>query len=640
MSETPKIGKVLINATSDCVVEGITGLLYTRPDLIQLPFVAGTKVVVRRILKANRIAIVSGGGAGHEPAHAGLVAKGMLSAAVCGDVFASPSTVAVSAALSHLKGQGVAGALVVVKNYQGDRLAFGLAAEKARAEGFPASVVIVADDIALGHNSRARGLAGTVLVHKIAGALAEEGASLEMVTNAARLAAAGVATIGASLTCCNVPGQPANERLSGSDGVHCEIGLGIHSEPGSRRLQYLPTSSVLAIEMIRQLAAARPDIFKQQQQQHRRNRIVLFINDLGGLSNLEVSIFTNSVMNTILTHYNTHVEIAKLIVAPLMTALDAKGVSITVLADAPLLLDGTTAPQGLETLLQCLDAPTECPHWPLYTGPPVPRDTSILTSATEEEEEGGEENDDAKGLLLLPSLDAQRVITSATLISHSLIEATNQLNALDATAGDGDTGDTMARIGLALLESAVKVASSQVERRGIPIPSLLSSLAKSVGSHAGGTCGVLFAIGLHAAAARVSEMLVSSSSSTTSPSLEFLSSRQLLIAGLEAGLSAISRLGGAVAGDRTFLDALLPALAVAQQQQQQQQQQQHDSTSTSTLLHNMAAAAQLGAQATSTMAPKAGRATYCPEATVGIEDAGAAAIVVILKALASGWGEA
>jgi dihydroxyacetone kinase len=615
----PKIGKVLINKTSDCVVEAITGLLYTRPDLIQLPFVAGTKVVVRRTLAANRIAIISGGGAGHEPAHAGLVAKGMLSAAVCGDVFASPSAVAVSAALSYLRVQGVEGALVVVKNYMGDRLAFGLAVEKVRAEGFNARVVIVADDVALGHNSRARGLAGTVLVHKIAGALAEDGANLDVITTAARIAAAGVATIGASLTTCNIPGQVSNDRLSSSDGFHCEIGLGIHNEPGSSRIQYLPTSSMLALEMVRRLAEARPDIFNQQLP---RRRVILLINNLGGLSNLEVSIFTNSVINALVTNYDTRIEIAKLIVAPLMTSLDAKGVSITILVDAPL----NGAPEGLDTLLKCLDAPTECPHWPLYTGPPIPRETSIssATLLTEVEEE-----DDSVYLLATPSLEARRVIASATLVSNALIDVTNQLNALDATAGDGDTGDTMARVGLALRNGAMEAGASQVvQAHGgrVPIPFLLTSLAKSVGAHAGGTCGVLFAIGLHAAAARMSEML-SSTSPPESLLLSLVSSQTLLVAGFEAGLEAISRLGGAVAGDRTFLDALLPALAAAQQ---------HYDLSSS-LLHKMAAAAQLGAQATSSMIPKAGRATYCPDATNGVEDAGAVAMAVLLKALATGW---
>ncbi len=156
--------------------------------------------------EARQVAVLSGGGAGHEPAHAGYVGRGMLQAAVTGDVFTSPSTDAVLAAIRAVAGPR--GAVLVVKNYTGDRLNFGLAAELARAEGIPTEVVIVADDVALRDTvpaAQRRGLAGTVLVHKIAGAAAAEGLGLDAVADEARHAARWLGTMGVALGPCTVP---------------------------------------------------------------------------------------------------------------------------------------------------------------------------------------------------------------------------------------------------------------------------------------------------------------------------------------------------------------------------------------------------------------------------------------------------
>src|SRR3954451_18832436 len=171
-------------------------------------------VVVRANLppyqSRHEVAVLSGGGSGHEPAHAGYVGAGMLHAAVAGDVFTSPSVDAVLAAIRAVAGPP--GVLLIVKNYTGDRLNFGLAAELARAEGYSVEIVVVGDDVALAANARdgdegagRRGLAGTVLVHKVAGASAEAGASLAEVAAEARDAAGAVGTMGVALTPCTVP---------------------------------------------------------------------------------------------------------------------------------------------------------------------------------------------------------------------------------------------------------------------------------------------------------------------------------------------------------------------------------------------------------------------------------------------------
>ena len=202
-----------INAKENLVTEAIDGLLATSGDtLSRLDGYPHIKVVYRRDWDKSKVALISGGGSGHEPAHARFVGPGMLTAAVCGEVFASPSVDAVLAGILAVTGD--AGCLLIVKNYTGDRLNFGLAAERARALGRKVEMVVVDDDIALPELPQARGIAGTLFVHKIAGAAAEAGQSLEHVTEAAVKVVAGMATIGMSLATFTVSGSAKEERIA------------------------------------------------------------------------------------------------------------------------------------------------------------------------------------------------------------------------------------------------------------------------------------------------------------------------------------------------------------------------------------------------------------------------------------------
>ena len=217
-----------INTKETIVTEAVDGLVAASDGkLARLDGYPHIRVVVRNDWDKSKVALISGGGSGHEPAHAGFVGKGMLSAAVCGDVFASPSVDAVLAGI--LAVTGPAGCLLIVKNYTGDRLNFGLAAERARAFGLNVDMVIVGDDIALPHLPQARGVAGTLFVHKVAGALAEQGADLATVSAAAKKVANGTKSIGMSLDTCTVPGSPKEDRIAEGMG---ELGLGIHGEAG------------------------------------------------------------------------------------------------------------------------------------------------------------------------------------------------------------------------------------------------------------------------------------------------------------------------------------------------------------------------------------------------------------------------
>src|SRR5271167_5008870 len=189
--------KKFVNRPEDVVEEMLQGLVVLHPGSARLP---GHKALVRADAEQTRnqqVAVISGGGSGHEPAHAGYIGAGMLSAAIAGEVFTSPSSDTVFAAIKAVAGKR--GALLVVKNYTGDRLNFGLAAEMARAEGIPVEMVIVDDDVALkgtGHATGARGLAGTVFIHKLVGAAAAEGRNLVELTAIAKAAVESLGTMG------------------------------------------------------------------------------------------------------------------------------------------------------------------------------------------------------------------------------------------------------------------------------------------------------------------------------------------------------------------------------------------------------------------------------------------------------------
>ncbi|WP_369345739.1 dihydroxyacetone kinase subunit DhaK [Asaia prunellae] len=224
--------KRFFNKRETIVAEGLQGLLRSSfgMNLCRLEGVEDIHVILRKDWDKQHVAVLSGGGSGHEPAHAGFVGKGMLTGAICGQLFASPGVDAILAAIRAVTGK--AGCLLIVKNYTGDRLNFGIAAEQAKALGLNVEVVIVGDDIALGRTDKARGIAGTVLVHKIAGAAAEAGKSLGEVATLARQVAGSLSSIGLALSDCNVftPGQ--KPRLSDDE---AELGLGIHAKRGRTR---------------------------------------------------------------------------------------------------------------------------------------------------------------------------------------------------------------------------------------------------------------------------------------------------------------------------------------------------------------------------------------------------------------------
>ncbi len=286
------------------------------------------KVVIRADWDRSKVALVSGGGAGHEPAHVGFVGEGMLTAAVCGEIFASPSVDAVLAAI--LAVTGAPGCLLVVKNYTGDRLNFGLAAEKARALGVAVEMVIVGDDVALPASPRPRGVAGTLFVHKVAGHFARAGKSLAEVKDAAERVARATVSIGVSLSSCTIPGQARTENRIAEGDV--ELGLGIHGEPGAK-IMPLPAVSKLGATMMGLLEAALDERGAGRERGEGQwpliaPPIAVLANDLGGVPPIEMALATRAILEGVTRHD------VRLVFGParLMTSLDMKGFSVSALS--------------------------------------------------------------------------------------------------------------------------------------------------------------------------------------------------------------------------------------------------------------------------------------------------------------------
>jgi len=424
-----------INAKEDLVTEAIDGLLAASGGaLSRLDGYPHIKVVFRSDWDKSKVALVSGGGSGHEPAHAGFVGRGMLTAAVCGEVFASPSVEAVLAGILAVTGD--AGCLLIVKNYTGDRLNFGLAAERARALGRSVEMVVVDDDIALPHLPQPRGVAGTLFVHKIAGAMAEGGAGLSEVAAAARSVIGKVASIGTSLDTCTVPGSVKEARIGEGK---AELGLGIHGEPGIEQVDFSTAMSSMTTVI---------DKLKG----HAKGEVVAIVNNLGSTTPLEMSV---------LTHALTGSGLAQHLIGPaqLMTSLDMHGFSVSIME--------VTADEKA-----ALAEPVPLAAWPGMMAIVEPPVVGL-----------------PDGLTPIEPIPSQNARTRGIIenVADLLISAEANLNELDAKSGDGDTGSTLATAARALKSSLDRMPLADLTR-------LFPALGNELSQTMGGSSGVILAI--------------------------------------------------------------------------------------------------------------------------------------------------
>jgi len=548
----------------------VQGLVAMYPNLAVL---SEYSVLIRadaEQVRNSQVAIISGGGSGHEPAHAGYVGAGMLSAAVAGEVFTSPPAASVLAAIKAVGGKP--GVLLIVKNYTGDRLNFGLAAEIARAEGIAVETVLVADDVALGatqERGERRGLAGTVLVHKIAGAAAADGKTLSEAAALAREAAGDIATVGLSLSAGIVPAIGRQSYVLAENEV--ELGLGIHGEPGIQRASLQPADD-LAKEVLERLLS--------DYQVAPGDRVAVLINNLGATTNMELAIFARKTLD-LLRSFDVVIE--RVYPGTFVTSLEAAGISLSLI-------------RVNDERLRYLDARTTAPAWPntLPLAPGQPRDRVIISTKSRPPSR--------KVTQTHPNNALQRAIQAAC---DALKGAEEELTELDRIVGDGDLGLSLSR-GAKAVERALA---------SYPLDSVfetLQAVGLSLQEVMGGTSGPLYGV-LFLRAAKVMQTADSSPAGWTQACF--------------AACEAISTLGGASQGDRTMLDALLPfsqtlesALARAE--------------SASAAVQAAATVAEEAAKSTAMMTPRRGRASYLGERAIGHPDPGAIAVAIWLRAVA------
>ena len=308
--------KKIINRP-DCVLEDmLKGLVYAHPEYLEK--IEEGNVLIRSKKAENKVALVSGGGSGHEPAHAGYVGYGMLDGAVCGEVFTSPTPDQVYEGIKAVdNGQGV---LLVVKNYTGDIMNFDMAKEMAEMEGIQVETVVVNDDVAVEdslYTAGRRGIAGTVFVHKIAGALAEKGEDLANVKRVADKVVENVKSMGMGLSSCIVPAAGKANFELGEDEV--EIGMGIHGEPGTHREKISSADSV--VDHLMDKILANMDLDKNDE-------VAVMVNGLAATPFMELYI-VNKRIHEILEEKGVNVH--KTFVGEFMTSLEMAGFSISVL---------------------------------------------------------------------------------------------------------------------------------------------------------------------------------------------------------------------------------------------------------------------------------------------------------------------
>lgn len=487
------MSKFFMNDRKSLINDVIEGVILTSPykNLAKLDVDPAIRVVVRRDWDKKKVALISGGGSGHEPAHVGFVGKGMLTAAVCGEVFASPSVDAVLNAIVAVTGK--AGCLLIVKNYTGDRLNFGLAAEKAKGMGYDVELVMVSDDISLPDNKQPRGIAGTVLVHKIAGYAAEQGKSLKDVTKIAQQAIDATASIGVAAAGCSLPGGGEDEEEQRIESGHVELGLGIHGEPGVSTMKTQNSKKVV-------------DTLVEKLQQHvkKSDKLAVLINNLGGVSPLEMSQITKEVVHSALG------SSVRYLIGPasLVSALDMKGFSLSVIA-----LKG-----GIE---EALLAEVEAAGWH-----PLVKLEKLATKK-------GKAISDKKSVKASSNAEVGKIVET---ITQTLSGLEDELNKLDAKVGDGDTGSTFA--------TGARDIQKQNKGKKLPlnnVADLLGIVGDRLATVMGGSSGVLMSIFFTAAGKKVAE-------------------GEKLPKALLFGLERMKHYGGADLGDRTMIDALQPAL--------------------------------------------------------------------------------
>ncbi|EAW17532.1 putative dihydroxyacetone kinase (DakA) [Aspergillus fischeri NRRL 181] len=574
------------------VQTALHSLTLTNPSLA---FDSKHKVIFRRpdASRKPKVAIISGGGSGHEPAFAGYVGHGLMDASVAGSIFASPSAEQIRhAAMNCVDNEK--GVLIIPMNYTGDVLNFGMAAEKSRAAGIKTEFFAINDDAGVGKKKGGkvgrRGIGGGILILKIVGALAEAGASLEDVYRVAQLANANLASVGSSLEHVHIPGRGVPEDTIPDGEV--EVGMGIHNEPGSHRMKFsLP--EVIKTMLLQMLDHNDPDrAFLTHQ---RGDEFVLLINNLGGVSTLELSGITDEVYRQLTKDFS--IKPVRIIQGTFLTSLNGLGFSVSLLK----LADTGLGPG--KSMLELLDAPAEAVGWsaPIRTATweAHQSDAPVEVKSTKLAE------DQPSNIKLDPAI-LKKALGSAL---KRVIAAEALVTRYDTIVGDGDCGVGLKRGAEAVL-SLLEDPSSNLTDDAV---TAVNRIVTVVENTMDGTSGAIYSIFLNALA----HGLRAQDQGTPTPATV-----EVWANALQYSITALGKYTPAQPGDRTLIDALVPfcnTLVAAKD------------------VHAAAKAAQDGTEATKSMKASLGRSVYVggEEEWVGkVPDPGAYGLSEFLTGLA------
>ncbi|GAB1759100.1 MULTISPECIES: dihydroxyacetone kinase subunit DhaK [Priestia] len=579
--------KKIINKPENVVIEMCKGMVLAHPEL---NLIEKYKVIKKEQINKNKVSIISGGGSGHEPAHAGYVGKGMLDAAVCGDVFASPSQIQIYQAIKETASDK--GTLLVIKNYSGDMMNFKNAAYLAEEDGIQVDYVKVDDDIAVQdslYTVGRRGVAGTVLVHKIAGAAAERGYDLSKVKEAAESAIANVKSIGIGLTSCTVPAKGTPTFEIAEDEM--EFGVGIHGEPGIRREKII-SADELAERMVTAL-------LKEIGIEDGKGEVAVLINGFGSTPLQELYLLNHSVIREL---SRRKVTIARTFVGNYMTAIDMAGASISIMK-----LD-----ENLKSLLS-----EECDTPALKIKGEVPAVTydEIIGSVEAPKVSYEVQTNKEYSVVTENRLTLNNIIFMVDQMSECIIRNEIPFCELDSHAGDGDFGMSVAK-GFKQLKAEWHEI---LENKSNDIGNFLEACSIVIMEHCGGASGPIWGSAFRAAGKNTE-------SKTELTLTEFAEMIQASVKGIQAtGERSFGR--GAVVGDKTLIDALVPYADTLTSSAAEGESLKH-------ALVKAAEAAVEGAKSTEQIVARMGRAGTVGERSLGYPDAGAHGLGVIFTEVA------
>ena len=598
--------KKIMNTPETFVYDMCHGLAKAHPEL---EFVEKFKIVKKKEIDPDKVSLISGGGSGHEPAHAGFVGKGMLDCAVCGDVFASPSQIQVYNAIKECATDK--GVLLIIKNYSGDCMNFNNAADLAREEdGINVDAVYVNDDIAVKdslYTVGRRGVAGTVFVHKIAGAAAEQGKSLEEVKAVANKVIANVRSFGFALTSCTPPAKGTPIFEIGDDQI--EFGVGIHGEPG-RKTEKLQTADELAVRIVKDLIE---DLGLKKGED-----VALLVNGFGATPLSELYLFNNSVSNAL---EKEGVGIYKTLVGNYMTSLDMAGASVTVLrlddefkallsypVSTPALTWGAAMSEQAAYAVEAMNAIAKALG---VTPAAETAHKDVKTAAKTAKAAKKEAVYEVKGKPeVTETINTAAFVAIVEKMADVIIE--NEVPFCDADKmGDGD-------FGMSIAKGFRQLKKEWATRDKADIGTFLGSCSEIIMEYCGGASGPIWG-----SAFRYAGKAAAGKDKITLADLADIF--QAANKGVyETGKKSFGR--GAVVGDKTLVDALKPcadALEAAAK----------DGKKLREGIALGAEAAVKGAESTKTVVAKMGRAGTVGEKSIGYPDAGAYGLGVIFTEL-------